>query len=314
MPALPFDFKKPDYATPDDFRWTTFFAITTIHLMALGAIWHFTWHAFWLGFTLALLSGSLGISFCYHRLLTHQGLKTHKWVTYLTTFFAILTLEGGPIFWTSTHRYHHKQSDQRFDPHSPRDGLFWAHMGWLFYNHPVLDKEGARQKITADLWKDPVIRGLEKINAFIALGQLPALFGIGYLIGGLDMGLSYLFVAGALRVVYVWHVTWLINSATHQFGYRNHPTNEDSTNHPLIAMFSFGEGWHNNHHGDPRTANFWHRWFEFDLTYAAIWIMVRLGLVWDVVQPRHQKEGIRLPIPEAATLPSKAPNLEPQPA
>lgn len=293
-----FSFQKPEYATPDQFRWTTFIAIMAIHLIALGALWTFTWQAFAVGFVISLLTGSLGISFAYHRLLTHQGLKTHKWVTYLTTVFAILSVEGGPIFWTSTHRYHHKQSDKPLDPHSPRDGMFWAHMGWLFYSHPVLDKGDARARITSDLYKDPVIRGLEKISPFISIGQLPVLFAIGYFMGGLPMALSYLCVTGALRIVYVWHVTWLINSFTHKFGYRNHPTSEDSTNNPLIAMFSFGEGWHNNHHGDPRTANFWHRWFEFDLTYAAIWLMVRTGLVWDVVQPRHRKEGIRLPIPE----------------
>ncbi len=311
-------FKKPDYATPDQIDWVVTFTIITIHVLAgvglATASVTFSWPAVLTGIIVGYITGSMGISFCYHRLLTHSGFKTTQWMTYLTTAIACLNLEGGPIFWTSTHRYHHKQSDKRFDPHSPRDGFMWAHMGWLFYNHPVLAEEGAREKITADLAADPGIMWLERNNALIGLGQYAVLFAIGYAMGGLTMGWSFFFWAGVIRTVWVWHTTWLINSATHLVGYRNHATEEDSTNFPLIALFSFGEGWHNNHHGDPLTPIFWHRWFEFDSTYVAIWLLQRVGLVWDVVEPRHKRLGITLPVPNAHIKPAVPAPSAPQPA
>ena len=278
-------FKKPEYANASTFTISTFLVIGLFHLLSLLAFTTYTWEGLVLLLVISLATGSFGISFCYHRLLTHGSFKTNRFIKYLSTICAILALEGGPIFWVSTHRYHHKMSDRPTDPHSPRDGMVWAHMGWLMYEHPVLDTQQERGKIVSDLKQDPVICFLEAFNFPIVLLSLAILYIAGYLYQGPEMGLSFFIWGGVLRTVYVWHVTWLINSATHKFGYQNYETREDSTNHPLIALFSYGEGWHNNPHGDQRSACFWHRWFEFDLTYSLIFILEKVGLVHDVVKP-----------------------------
>lgn len=310
-------FSKPDYATADRFNWPFFLFMSVFHLVSIAAIWTFSWEGFLAGFILYLATGSIGISFAYHRLHTHQSMSVPKWVLYAATWVACHALEGGPIFWTSTHRYHHKKSDKPLDPHSPRDGFFWAHMGWMMFLHPVLGDDAERAKITPDLHKDPVICWMEKYNVLIALSIFPILYAIGYALGGPDKGLSLLIWGGFLRVVVVWHVTWMINSATHKWGYRNYDTYEDSTNNPLIALFSFGEGWHNNHHGDQRSGVFGHRWFEFDYTYVTlIWPLMKLGLVTKLIRPKNanfDKPVIVTESDEPDVIPSSAgmPPLKP---
>ncbi|MDH4380245.1 MAG: fatty acid desaturase [Vampirovibrionales bacterium] len=299
-------FQKPHYATPDRLNWSVIGVFAAMHFLALGAIWTFSWQGL-VAFVLAgFITGSMGISFAYHRLHTHSGFKCPKWLTYLATFVACLAFEGGPIFWVSTHRYHHKMSDKPLDPHSPRDGFWWSHMGWLMYEHPVLSEPGAREKITADLHADPVIVWMEQNNVLIALGGFVALYTLGYWMQGPAMALSLLFWGGFLRVVSAWHQTWLVNSMTHMVGYRNYNTAEDSSNFWLVALLSFGEGWHNNHHGDPRTARFNHRWFEFDITYAWMQPLLWLGIITDFVHPRAIVKGLKLPqdSPEDDTIPA----------
>lgn len=306
--------KKPDYATADKLNWPFIYFLVAFHLACIPAIWTFSWEGVAAALILYSISGSIGISFAYHRLLTHGSMKVPKWLTWLGAFCGCLAFEGGPIFWVSTHRYHHKMSDQRFDPHSPRDGFWWAHVGWLMYAHPVLHQPDERKKITPDLHRDPVICWLEANSLWIGLSAFPVLYAIGYAIGGPAKALSLLFYGGFLRVVVVWHVTWLINSATHKWGYRNYSTHEDSTNHWLIALASFGEGWHNNHHGDSRSGVFRHRWFEFDYTYSTfIWPLQKLGLITKLVMPKNANFEVPVTVTEeehalANSLPEMAPS------
>ncbi len=285
-------FKMPSFANRQCFSWPTFLVIALLHLLSLLAIITFTWEGAIVFLIANVLTGSLGISFAYHRLLTHGSFKTNKFIKYFTTLCGVLAFEGGPIFWVSTHRYHHKKSDAPGDPHSPRDGAIWAHIGWLMFKHPFLDSKNngeERRKIVSDLYQDPGIVALENYNVPIVLLSLVALYVGGYLYAGPTMGLSFLIWGGIFRIVYVWHVTWLVNSATHMWGYTNYETREDSKNHPLFALLTYGEGWHNNHHGEQRSASFWHRWFEFDQTYAVIFILEKLGLVSNVVKPSYKK-------------------------
>ena len=115
----------------NDINWITASFMIAFHIGAVAALFFFTWKALFVAMLMWWISGSLGIGMCYHRLLTHRGYKTPKWVEYFLTVCATLALEGGPIFWVATHRIHHQFSDQDGDPHSPRDGKWWAHMGWI---------------------------------------------------------------------------------------------------------------------------------------------------------------------------------------
>ncbi len=283
-------FKVAKYAEGVSLNWLTASVIILFHLLSIFAIFTFTWEGFAVFVITMLLTGSIGISFCYHRLLTHGSFKTNPFIKYFSTFCAINALEGGPLFWVATHRYHHKESDKPLDPHSPREGFLWAHVLWLFYDHPDLTKEGGYAKYAPDLYRDPVMRFINTFHFPLVLLTLAGIYGLGYWYGGPEMALSFLVWGGILRTVYVWHVTWLINSATHLWGYRNYESGDTSTNEPIIALLSFGEGWHNNHHGQQRSAAFGHRWFEFDLTYTVIAVLEKLRLVSDVVKPKKPEE------------------------
>jgi stearoyl-CoA desaturase (Delta-9 desaturase) len=178
----------------------------------------------------------------------------------LEYFFAVcgaLTLEGGPIFWVATHRLHHQKSDLPGDPHSPRDGGWWAHMGLM-------------AKYAPDLAKDRFYIWLNDYHwvPMIVLGVL--LFAMG--------GTQFLLWGVFLRVVVGLHVTWMVNSVTHMWGSRRFNTRDDSRNNWWLALISSGKGWHNNHHAHPRSARHGLAWYEFDLSWMQIKILRFFGL------------------------------------
>ncbi len=277
----------PERASMKNFRVGTFLAIAAIHILALAAPFTFTWAGLITFIILVNVTGILGIALSYHRLLTHRSYKTFKPIKYLFTFFACLALQGGPIFWVGTHRYHHKESDQELDPHTPVAGFFWAHVLWNFFTHPKLKGYEDLRRYALDLDADPVMRFFEKYFFGLFLLFTLALYGIGYHFGGVKLGLSLVIWGSCLRTVYVWHVTWLVNSASHTWGYQNYASNDTSTNLWWVALLSFGEGWHNNHHGDQRAAHYGHRWFEFDISYIVLKIMTIFGLAHTIVKPRY---------------------------
>ncbi|MEK6710528.1 MAG: fatty acid desaturase [Nitrospinota bacterium] len=286
-------------------QWGTITVIGFIHLGALLALRPelYSTSGLVLLVALYLMSGMLGVTLCYHRLLTHRGFQTHKWVEYFLTFCACQALQSGPIAWTALHRIHHKEADDEPDPHSPLVSFLWAHMGWLFVDTPGASTYAEYSRFAKDLDRDPVQRFLDRY--FLVLYALTAalVYAAGELWGGL--GLSWLVWGVFLRTVLLWHATWLVNSATHLWGYRNYRTDEDSTNNWWVALLSFGEGWHNNHHADQRSARHGQRWFEIDITYGLIRLMGRLGLAWQIMEPRRSVVARRLDImvdPEALRL------------
>lgn len=260
------------------------FALVTVHLLALAAPFTFSWEGLIVFVVMSFATGCLGITLCYHRLLTHRSFKTFKPVKYFLMLCGTLAFEGDPTWWVATHRLHHRESDQPKDPHSPvQDGFFWAHMGWLAFDDVrMLETRGERHRYTPDLDNDPWARFLAKFFVPVNVLFLAGLFGLGYALGGIEKGISLFIWGGALRIAYVWHITWLINSATHMYGYRNYETKDDSRNCWWIALLSFGEGWHNNHHAMPSAAPAGHKWWEFDLTYAIIKLMKFTGLAWKI--------------------------------
>jgi stearoyl-CoA desaturase (delta-9 desaturase) len=260
------------------------------HLVVLAAPFTFTWTALGVALFLHWVTGSLGICLGYHRLLTHDGMKTYPWVRYLFATIGTLAGEGTPLDWTADHRKHHKHSDQIGDPHSPHEGPWWSHMFWLAYHTHNGDRAAHLQKWVPDLYKERGMRIMDYL--FLPLHILTGfvLFGLGYAFSGMEMAVSLVVWGMFVRLVAVLHTTWLVNSASHMFGYRNYETTDDSRNNWLVAIIAYGEGWHNNHHAYPRMAKHGHKWWEFDITWMAILALKKLGLVWDVVDYRTAAE------------------------
>ncbi len=254
--------------------WMTSFVLVAFHLGAIAALFFFTWKAFFVAMFLWWLAGGLGIGVGYHRLLTHRGYKTLKWVEYFLTICATLTLEGGPIFWVATHRNHHQNTDKEGDPHSPNDGAFWAHVGWLLTGQTMHNDSAALLPFVPDLRKDRFHVWISKWHwiPITVLGL--ALLAIG--------GLPFLLWGIFFRTVLGLHSTWLVNSATHMWGSRRYATGDTSRNSLWVALLTFGEGWHNNHHAHPQSSRHGLAWYEIDFNWYGILIMQKLGLAWDV--------------------------------
>lgn len=269
-------------AAPDDkINWTTATAMVLFHIGAIAALFFFTWKALFVAIFLWWLSTSLGIGVCYHRLLTHRGYKTPTWVEYVLTVFATLSLEGGPIFWVATHRIHHQFSDQQGDPHSPRDGKWWAHAGWILVGKSMHHDTSTLAHYVPDLAKDRFHVWITKYHYVPMI-----ILGVALLaLGGLPMLLWGIF----LRTVVGLHATWAVNSATHSWGSRRFRTRDDSTNSWWVAMLTWGEGWHNNHHAHPTSSRHGLKWYEIDLNWYAIWTMQKLGLAKNVYRYKLPK-------------------------
>jgi stearoyl-CoA desaturase (delta-9 desaturase) len=183
---------------------------------------------------------------------------------YFLSICGSLTLEGGPIFWVATHRIHHQKADQPGDPHSPRDGAWWAHIGWILLGDDRKNNTRRMAKYTPDLAKHRFYLWLNNFHWLPSVLLAILLFAIG--------NVSMLLWGIALRIVVGLHGTWLVNSATHMWGSRRFSTRDDSRNLWWVALITFGEGWHNNHHAHPTSARHGLAWYEFDPS----WIQIRL--------------------------------------
>jgi stearoyl-CoA desaturase (delta-9 desaturase) len=260
-------------------NWPVVGAMLLLHGALVAVPFTFTWGALGAFLFLHWLSASPGISLCFHRLLTHRAMRLARPVEILVALCGCLAWQGSPTSWVANHRKHHSTTDREGDPHTPRDTFWWSHMGWLVLPVREPTHEAIIRKYAPDLRADPFYRFLERTYPLyqVALGV------VLYLLGGW----SWVIWGIALRTVVVWHSTWLVNSATHLWGYRNFKTKDDSTNLWWVAYITYGEGWHNNHHGDPKTASYSRRWWEFDPTYLLIQLLKALRLAWDIRGPRR---------------------------
>ena len=268
-------------ALPEDrtaINWTTTLVMIGLHAGAVAALFHFAWKPFWLAIFLWWISGSLGIGLGYHRLLTHRGYRCPRWLEYGLAICGTLALEGGPIFWVGVHRIHHQVTDRPGDPHSPRDGKWWSHMGWVLMGRSL--HQDSKELL-------PYVPDLRKDRFYLLLSQwhwVPAaVVGVLLFVFG---GWKYLLWAGFLRTVAGLHFTWMVNSATHLWGSQRFATGDDSRNNFLVALLSFGEGWHNNHHAHPNSARHGLKWWEIDFNWYGIQILRRLGLATHIKLPR----------------------------
>ena len=258
----------------------------------------------WVGLLLLLpgnyIFGSLGVNLAYHRILTHRSLEVPRWLERVFTIFGVCSLQGSPLRWVTTHRIHHQHSDEQEDPHSPLVTFLWGHMSWLFVVNTTLEKLSTYERYSRDLIDDPFQRWLHRnycwlwVFAVHALAFAAVCLGIAWLttetVGEMFIASTSLFLwLVVVRTVYVWHITWLVNSAAHYWGYRNYKTHDVSRNNWFVALLTNGEGWHNNHHASPRAAAHGHRWWEVDLTYWSIVALSWVGLASKVVPVKVPK-------------------------
>ena len=263
---------KPSRA--ETIHWNTIFFVGIFHVVAVAALFTFSWQNLAAAFITWWIAGSWGIGIGYHRLMTHKGMKTPRWLMRVLATFGTLALQSGPIAWVTTHRIHHAYTDMDNDPHSPRNGTYWAHIGWIFKGTAQVQPQTAIQKYSPDLIRDPYLLFIDKYYYATSIVAGLALMAIG--------GWTMVVWAIFLRTVMGWHFTWLVNSATHLWGTRRFDTRDDSRNNGLIAAVTFGEGWHNNHHAFPRSAKHGLTWREFDVNWLQIRLLEKLGLVSDV--------------------------------
>uniref|UniRef100_A0A803LEB6 Fatty acid desaturase domain-containing protein n=1 Tax=Chenopodium quinoa TaxID=63459 RepID=A0A803LEB6_CHEQI len=204
-------------------------AVVMMHALALYAPFTFNWGAFWVAVVLYLATGLLGICLSFHRNLAHKSFKLPKWLEYVFAYCGALALQGNPIDWVSTHRYHHQFCDSEQDPHSPLEGFWFSHMNWMFDAKIVTER--------------------------------------------------------GVRTAWVYHITWFVNSASHVWGTQAWNTGDLSRNNWWVALLSFGEGWHNNHHAFEYSARHGLEWWQFDMTWYTIKFLQVIGLAKDVKLP-----------------------------
>lgn len=226
---------------------------------------------------MAILPG-IGITIGYHRCLAHRAFEfKYKWLERFFVTIGAMGSQHGPIWWSSIHRIHHQYSDTPYDPHDSRKGFWYAHFLWLGYVDKrwknYKDIEGYDDSVR-DISTDPYYRWLDK---YFFLPSLP-LYLILFFLGGW----SWIFWGRIIPLIYHWHVTWMVNSVSHKFGYKSFDTgsNDQSRNNWLVGILALGEGWHNNHHAFPSSSKHgFFKWWEFDFTYLCILFLKKLGLV-----------------------------------
>jgi stearoyl-CoA desaturase (delta-9 desaturase) len=259
-------------------------------------------------FAIMYLLTGLAITVGFHRLFTHRSFKTYPAVRGIFAVLGSVAIEGPVISWVADHRKHHAFSDQHGDPHSPHvdaadgwrgvlRGLGHAHVGWLF----IHTQRGCHERYAADLIADPVVSFVSRTFLFWAIGGLALAFGLGYAIGGtVDAGLTGLLWGGAIRMLVVHHVTYSINSLCHFFGRKPFATGDESRNLAWLALPTFGEAWHNNHHAFPTSAAHGFGWRQPDVSGLVIRAMAAVGLAWDVVYVPEERKRAKLQVQASA--------------
>ena len=252
--------------------------------------------------TLTYLLTGLGITVGFHRLFTHRSFKTTAPMRALLAVLGSAAVEGPVIEWVANHRKHHRFSDQPGDPHSPHvdrasgwrgalTGLFHAHVGWLFNDEPMADQE----RYAKDMLADPIVRFVDRTFLLWVIAGLAFPFCLGVaLTGSLAGGLTGLLWGGAVRMFFLHHSTFSINSLCHFFGRRRFATGDESRNLLWLALPTLGEAWHNNHHAFPTSARHGLRWWQLDPSAWLIAGLERVGLVWDVVYVTPERELAKL--------------------
>jgi len=283
----------------------TFLVLHSLMLL-IFVPWFFSWIGLAAFFFCVFLFGQLAIPIGYHRLLTHRSFRSPKWFERTLATLAMCSGQETPARWVAWHRIHHQHSDHHQDPHSPLVSFFWSHMNWLVHENNGDGKTFALyEKYARDILRDPYYMWLEKIRyaspifytlhalAFAVVSGAVAIAVYGWSMDALQLTASLFLWGVVVRTVFVWHITWAVNSLTHLFGYRNFDTPDGSRNNWFVTLLTGGEGWHNNHHADQASATVQIRWWELDASFYIIKCMERIGLASHIIPPRHIREASR---------------------
>lgn len=242
-----------------------------LHLAALSAFWMpFAWRWVWLAvatYSMRMFAITAG----YHRYFSHRSYKLGRVAQFVLAFLAQTSGQKGVLWWAAQHRRHHRHSDQEHDVHSPTQrGFWWSHVGWILSN----EHDSYDAKLVADLAKFPEIRFLDRHH------WLPTvLFAVATLLCFGPAGFVWGFL---VSTVVLYHCTFAINSLAHIAGSRRFDTPDDSRNNWILALITFGEGWHNNHHHYMASCRQGVHWWELDLTYLGIKLLSYLGIARDL--------------------------------
>ncbi|ODV10530.1 MAG: stearoyl-CoA 9-desaturase [Rhodanobacter sp. SCN 68-63] len=278
-----FDTSAQDAVGDDDDRidWARVLPFIAMHLACLGVFWvGFSWFAFWVALGLYALR-MFAVTAFYHRYFSHRAFKASRPVQFAFAVVGAAAVQRGPLWWAAHHRNHHRHADTPADVHSPvQHGFLHSHMGWF------LSRAGFRtdwSKIP-DLMKYPELRLLDRFDLLVPVALAVGLFFWGRWLGhahpelGTD-GPQLLVWGFFVSTIVLFHVTVTINSLAHRFGSRRFATRDNSRNNWLLAILTFGEGWHNNHHHFPGSARQGFRWWEVDITFYILRAMALVGLV-----------------------------------
>lgn len=260
-------------------NWLFSTVLAAVHLGALGAVFSFSWSAVAVFMVLTFLTNCIGVSVGMHRLFCHRSFKVARPCAYLIGLLATLAFQGPLSQWVARHRMHHRKSDSEGDPHNAQRGFFHAHVGWLIRQERWLQDPQFLQKYCQDIYKDPMLRLMSAQWFFIGAQLLLAL--LMFCFGGVSWVVWGIFV----RLVFCYHCTWLVNSAAHMWGYKTYPCDDEARNNWWVALLSWGEGWHNNHHAHPYSARIGHSRREIDVAYYVIALLAKLRLAWDLKLP-----------------------------
>ena len=260
--------------------WLRVIPFGIVHLACLAVFW-VGWSPIAVGVALAAYAVRMfAITGFYHRYFSHRTFSTSRAAQFVFALIGNSALQRGPLWWAAHHRHHHRYSDQPGDPHSPHQhGFIWSHVLW------ITSRENFTTDLKAvrDLARFPELRFLNRFDFIVPVALGFGMYFIGeslsvYGTSGWQMGIWGFFIS----TIALFHATCTINSLAHQFGSRRFDTDEGSRNNFLLALITFGEGWHNNHHYYPGASRQGFYWWEIDLTYWGLKVLSWLGIIWDL--------------------------------
>ncbi len=277
--------------------WVRIIPFMAIHLTCLLV---FVVGVSWIAVLVCVMSYLIrmfAITAFYHRYFSHKSFKTSRLLQGVFAVIGATATQRGPIWWAAHHRHHHVHADTVEDSHSPRHGFWHSHIKWFLMkkNFPT------KSSYVKDLKKFPELAFIDRYDILF-----PILFATGlFLLGGylenhypeLNTSAGQMLIWGYfISTVLLSHVTYCINSLAHVFGFRTYETKDDSRNNFILAVFTLGEGWHNNHHCSPGSVKQGFKWWQLDMSYYVLFLMNKVGLIWDLKYPNPtllEKKQIR---------------------
>jgi len=251
----------------------------SVHLGCFLAPATFTWGALKVCIMFSVVT-MFGVSCSYHRQLSHRSFESPKWFEYLLACCGSLAIECGPIGWVSAHRHHHANCDKELDPHSPMDGFWWSHVGWML--DPCTPARLKDMNNVKDLSRQKFYRVMGR--TYLLHSVILPFFGL-HAMGGWP----YVIWGFCVRTAVVWNLTWAVNSCAHIWGYQSFKGDDVSMNNWVLGILAFGDGWHHNHHTFPRSCRHGLKWYEFDLNWYIIKLLSLIGLARNLQLPRKER-------------------------